>query len=101
MASTEVRFLKHDFPVHGKRRELKGFCRVRPWRQSFMFGRSVASKSLMLGCSAVPNLDGRAIRNANRGDSRESIRANRLAEKTSIFSSSASGGSLHEGASLR
>ena len=27
------------------------------------------------------NLDGQAIRNANRGDSRESIRTNRFAEK--------------------
>ena len=31
------------------------------------------------------NLDGPAIRNANRGDSPESTRANRLAEKKTIF----------------
>ena len=34
--------------------------------------------------AAPPFLDGLAIRNANRGDSSESIRANRFAEKTNF-----------------
>ena len=39
------------------------------------------SKFLAPGENSVPILDGPAIRNANWGDSRESIRANRFAEK--------------------
>ena len=45
--------------------------------------------------------DGLANRNANRGYSRESTRANQFAERPLLSSSGASGGSLHRGASFK